>query len=174
MSVHFAYRLGLLWGQRESSLMMVQLPVLITRGLDEQVGDLLGKLHYSDQSLNETIEGLRRRAGKALSRLRNHALPAYKQVAALGVDDDVLRWALRADGADDRDTGTRRHHQDHSASSPQSLLSCDAESSNVLALLVSQKLAAKSASQQASEAWRRMSGKSNALLILYRALTKIK
>lgn len=174
MSVHFAYRLGLLWGQRESNLMMIQLPVLISRGLDEQVVELLGKLHYSDQSLNEAIEGLRKRAGKALSRLRDHALPAYKQVAALGVDDDVLRWALRAGGADDGDSGARRHHHENPASSSQSLLSCDADSSNVLALLISQKLTSKSASQQASEAWRRMSGKSNALLILYRALTKIK
>ena len=153
--------------------MMIHLPVLLSKGLDEKAGDLLGKLQYSDQALNTAIEGLRERAGKALARLRDNALPAYKQIAALGVDDDVLRWALRAAGTDTKESGVRRHASDH-PSTTQSLLSCDPESSNVLALLISQKLTHKSVSQQALEGWRRLSGKSNALLILYRALTKVK
>jgi hypothetical protein len=177
LSVHFVYRLGLQWGRRETDIALLHLPVLLDRTLDEQAGELLAKLHHSDQALTAAIEALRRRAGTALARLRDHALPAYKQVASLGVDDDVLRWALRA--ADGEGGTSGHHHHHHSASSrhattAHSLLQCDAESSNVLALLISQKLTHRSASQQAGDGWRRMSGKSNALLILYRALSKIR
>ena len=177
VSEHLVYRLGVLWGHSEEKLLLMHLPILLDRALDERVSDVLEKLQHSDSALTAAIEGLRKRAGGALARLRDQTLPMYKQVTILA-DEDCLRWALRAAGSEDGSSPSSPSHvaEAHSLRQRdffQSLLQCDVASSNMLAVLISQRLSAKSATHQKSEIWRRMSGKSNALLILFRALGKI-
>ncbi len=178
VSEHLVYRLGVLWGHPEEELLLIHLPILLDRALDQRACEVLGRLQFSDSALSAVIEGLRKRAGGALIRLRDQLMPTYKQVTVLA-DEDCLRWALRAAGPEGEPSlstspfgveGSLPRQRDFF----HSLLQCDVTSSNVLAVLVSEKLSLKSATQQKSETWRRMSGKSNALLILFRALSKIK
>ena len=177
VSEHLIYRLGVLWGYPEDKLMLMHLPLLLDRALDQRAGEVLGRLQYSDSSLTAAIEGLRKRAGSALMRLRDQTLPTYKQITILA-DEECLRWALRAAGSDEGSlpspATTLEAFQPRQRDFFQSLMHCDVASSNMLAILISEKLSLKSATHQKSETWRRMSGKSNALLILFRALSKIK